>query len=99
MLFRSDPDIPPRNQRVLFSVSGLSEQWKGNLSWRVDGGELWSGDEVFWPPLPGRHRVELLAKGGEVLDTVTLTVRGTVLTAPVSNDDYLVCAEDATLSC
>ncbi|MDX3895795.1 penicillin-binding protein 1C [Pusillimonas sp.] len=93
-----DPDIPPRNQRVVFRASAAAPLSREEVGWRIDGGEAVQGQEMLWLPRPGRHRVELLGKEGEVLDSVTLTVRGAVLAAPVREGDYLDCAA-STPSC
>ena len=66
-----DPDIPPAHQRVWFEAAG-----GGRLAWRIDGKPAGRGARWAWLPWPGRHRVELLGAGGEVLDALQLEVRG-----------------------
>src|SRR5690606_35099998 len=83
-----DPDIPPRNQRVVFRASG-ADPLLDRVGWRIDGGRAVQGREMLWLPLPGMHRVELLGKDGRVLDSVTLTVRGAMLAAPRDEAAYL----------
>ncbi|WP_353194305.1 penicillin-binding protein 1C [Pusillimonas noertemannii] len=93
-----DPDIPPRNQRVVFRASGAAPRPGDLAGWRIDGGKTVQEQEMLWLPRPGRHRVELLGKRGEVLDSVTLTVRGAVWAAQAAQDDYLACVA-TTSSC
>lgn len=71
-----DPDIPPANQRVVFRAAA-----SGPVAWRITGEDVvWSG-EMLWMPRPGRHQIELLGEQGEVLDSLTLTVRGAAAVA------------------
>ncbi|HLU19437.1 MAG TPA: penicillin-binding protein 1C [Pusillimonas sp.] len=74
-----DPDIPPANQKLVFraSVSGGDQA----LSWRI-GREVLHGDEVYWLPRPGKHRVQLLGRGEVVLDTIRVEVRGAAEASP-----------------
>ncbi|QXL84492.1 penicillin-binding protein 1C [Comamonas sp. NLF-1-9] len=72
-----DPDIPPAHQRLWLQAAGGQA-----LAWRIDGQRVGSGERLAWLPWPGRHKVELLGKGGEVLDSIALEVRGAVLRAP-----------------
>ena len=65
-----DPDIPPNRQRVTFVAEG------NNLRWLMDGKPLAKGNSPQWLPWPGRHVVQLLGAGGQVLDEVKLEVRG-----------------------
>jgi penicillin-binding protein 1C len=68
-----DPDIPPGNQRVVFStqgVEGLAAEWV------LDGEPIGpAGEPVRWAPVPGSHRLALHADGRE-LDAVSFRVRG-----------------------
>jgi penicillin-binding protein 1C len=68
-----DPDIPPGNQRLVFSaqgVQGLAAEWV------LDGEPIGpAGEPVRWAPVPGSHRLVLRADGRE-LDAVAFRVRG-----------------------
>jgi penicillin-binding protein 1C len=65
-----DPDIPPNRQRLSFSAEGRG------LRWLMDGKEFARGAQAQWLPWPGRHRVQLVDAGGQVLDEIRLEVRG-----------------------
>ncbi|GBU15603.1 hypothetical protein AwPolaro_09810 [Polaromonas sp.] len=65
-----DPDIPPANQRLRLSAQGRGVQWL------LNGKPLARGNEVQWPPWPGRHVVQLLNASGQVADEVKFEVRG-----------------------
>ncbi|MDW5443635.1 penicillin-binding protein 1C [Polaromonas sp. SM01] len=65
-----DPDIPPSHQRVSFSAQGR------DLRWRMDGKPLARGAQAQWLPWPGKHVVQLVDAGGQVLDEIRLEVRG-----------------------
>ncbi|MCA0439447.1 MAG: penicillin-binding protein 1C [Proteobacteria bacterium] len=66
-----DPDIPPAHQRLQFEAAGGAA-----LRWRIDGKPVGQGARLAWLPWPGRHRVELLDAGGQVLDSLRIEVRG-----------------------
>ncbi|QEA12227.1 penicillin-binding protein 1C [Comamonas flocculans] len=72
-----DPDIPPAHQRLWLHAAGGQA-----LVWRIDGRRAGRGERLAWLPWPGRHKVELLGQGGEVLDSIGLEVRGAALRAP-----------------
>ena len=65
-----DPDIPPTRQRLSFTATGT------NVAWRMDGKLLARGQEVQWPPWPGRHVVQLTDAKGAVVDEIKLEIRG-----------------------
>ena len=65
-----DPDIPPQRQRLAFSAQGR------DVRWRMDGKEFARGNEAKWLPWPGRHAVQLVDAGGDVLDETRIEVRG-----------------------
>ena len=65
-----DPDIPPDRQRLQFVADTPSARWL------MDGKEIARGARWAWLPWPGRHQVELVNAGGEVLDSIRLEVRG-----------------------
>ena len=65
-----DPDIPPKHQRLSFSAEGRK------LRWQLDGKPLARGNQVQWPPWPGRHTLQLLDSTGVVQDEVKFEVRG-----------------------
>lgn len=68
-----DPDIPPERQRIALQLSGQPDPgWQ----WRLDGQSLGSAArELLWRPLPGRHRLALVERGGQELDTASFEVR------------------------
>jgi penicillin-binding protein 1C len=65
-----DPDIPPQRQRVRFTANAQK------VRWRLDGKEAARGARWDWLPWPGRHRIELVADNGQVLDELHIEVRG-----------------------
>ncbi|WCM90911.1 penicillin-binding protein 1C [Acidovorax sp. NCPPB 3576] len=71
-----DPDIPPDRQRLQFAATSVQPKARSDLRWRIDGRVQGRGSQWAWLPWPGRHRVELLDGGGQVLDTISLEVRG-----------------------
>jgi penicillin-binding protein 1C len=76
-VFALDPDIPPRQQRIVFE--GVAGQW-----WL--GGKLLGrstpAQPLSWAPWPGRHKLELRdEKSQQVLASVGFEVRGAVVRA------------------
>jgi len=67
-----DPDIPPMHQRLHFRANNPSVQW--HIPNQPEG--KGSGSHWSWLPWPGRHRVELLDASGQLLDSITIEVRG-----------------------
>jgi penicillin-binding protein 1C len=65
-----DPDIPPKNQRLTFTSEAQGARWV------MDGREFAKGPNAQWLPWPGRHVVQLVSAGGEMLDEIRLEVRG-----------------------
>lgn len=70
-----DPDIPPAHQRVWLRAA-VAVQMANTLAWRVDGIVLGRGAALSWAPRPGKHRIELIDEGGQVLDQARIDVRG-----------------------
>ena len=69
-----DPDIPPRNQRLL-----LGAQAAADARFELDGKALGNAARgSTWLPWPGRHTLKLLGAQGEVLDEASFEVRGAV---------------------
>jgi penicillin-binding protein 1C len=66
-----DPDIPAGHQRVFFEVSPAD----GSYRVQVDGGDAVAAD-AGWQPEPGRHRLTLLDRDGQVVDQSVFEVRG-----------------------
>jgi penicillin-binding protein 1C len=67
-IFAIDPDIPPPAQRITFEgESGL---------WVLDGQPLGSGARLRWAPWPGRHRLTLIGRDRQPLQSVSFEVRG-----------------------
>ena len=78
-----DPDIPPSRQRLQLRARAGEARETAQWRWRVAGEtvpahrrELGRGGHAQWLPWPGRHRIELLAADGQVLDSVQVEVRG-----------------------
>ncbi len=71
--FALDPDMPPPSQRIQFA--GEAGRWM------LDGRLVGSGSRVAWAPWPGRHRLELRANDGRLIDAVSFEVRGATLKA------------------
>lgn len=69
-LYALDPDIPPANQRIIFTCD------TPNAIWRIDGKHLGKGARINWPIWPGPHKLELLDSTGKVVDSVRFEVRG-----------------------
>ena len=73
-----DPDIPPRNQRLL-----LRAQAPANAHWELDGKMLGSAARPqTWVPWPGSHALKLRGANGELLDEANFEVRGASLKPP-----------------
>jgi len=67
-----DPDVPPDLQRAVLEAEAAGP---GALL-RLDGRDLAPADGPRpWRPVPGRHRLELVAPDGGVLDRVAFEVR------------------------
>ncbi len=67
-VFAIDPDMPPAAQRITFE--GEHGQWV------LDGKPLGRAERWRWAPWPGRHRLALLGRDNEVLQSVSFEVRG-----------------------
>ena len=78
-IFALDPDIPPAAQRVWFRAEGVTGQTARAVRWKLDGKAFARGGEAAWLPWPGRHRLELVDAGGNVVDAVGIEVRGAVV--------------------
>ena len=67
-IFAIDPDIPPLAQRITFEGE--------NGLWLLDGKPLGSAARWRWAPWPGRHRLTLLGRDRQPLQSVSFEVRG-----------------------
>jgi penicillin-binding protein 1C len=68
-----DPDIPLQAQQLAFTlVPGVSPRW----SWRLDGKRLGPAVNTRWPMWPGKHLLELVDAGSQVMEAVHFEVRG-----------------------
>ena len=65
-----DPDIPPGNQRLIFTAE------RDNVRWLIDGRGFAKGAAAQWAPWPGRHLIQLTGFNGEALDEIRIEVRG-----------------------
>ena len=68
-VFAIDPDIPPAAQRITFE--GEHGRWVLDGKRARRGGERWR-----WAPWPGRHRLVLVGRDGQALQSVRFEVRG-----------------------
>ncbi|MDO5654007.1 MAG: penicillin-binding transpeptidase domain-containing protein, partial [Brachymonas sp.] len=71
-----DPDIPPRNQRLLLRTN------LPNAQWRINGKAVGQGKTVGWLPWPGKHRISLHTAHGRMVDEVGIEVRGASVKPP-----------------
>jgi len=67
-VFAIDPDMPPGAQRITFE--GERGQWV------LDGKPLGVAERWRWAPWPGRHRLTLLGRDNQSLQSVSFEVRG-----------------------
>ncbi len=73
-----DPDIPWDRQRLWLQATDIAGARAVNVSWRIDDHFLGKGDRMPWGPRPGRHRIELVDAQGQLMDVVSVEVRGLV---------------------
>jgi penicillin-binding protein 1C len=71
-----DPDIPFVNQKIWLRAANLAGGLPARVQWRIDQKVIGQGAELPWAPWPGKHDIELLDAGGQVLDRVFIEVRG-----------------------
>jgi penicillin-binding protein 1C len=68
-----DPDIPTDGQRVFFEA----EPEGGSMEWVLDGRSLGASTSlVAWPPIKGKHVLQLMDGHGKEIDSVNFEVRG-----------------------
>ncbi len=67
-IYAIDPDIPPAAQRITFE--GERGQWV------LDGRPLGVAERWRWAPWPGRHRLALVGRDHQMLQSVSFEVRG-----------------------
>ncbi|HWK83092.1 MAG TPA: penicillin-binding protein 1C [Caldimonas sp.] len=67
-IYAIDPDIPPAAQRITFE--GERGQWV------LDGRPLGVAERWRWAPWPGRHRLALVGRDRQLLQSVSFEVRG-----------------------
>lgn len=83
MIIALDPDIPLDKQKVLLQAQQLGGDKDQSLTWRVNGVEMSHENPYPLAILPGRYRIELLQSSAQVVDSVSIQVRGARLkTAP-----------------
>jgi penicillin-binding protein 1C len=70
-VYAIDPDIPPRNQKIVFRASGVKK-----AVWWLSGKKVGEGSVFGWAPWPGRYRLELRDEAGKVVQGVQFEVRG-----------------------
>jgi penicillin-binding protein 1C len=68
-----DPDIPPSQQQIALRLSApAAPGWV----WRLNGQRLGAVDSTaLWRPQPGKHRLTLSNRQGEIIDSVRFEVR------------------------
>jgi penicillin-binding protein 1C len=72
LIIALDPDIPRRNQAVLFT----SQPAREDTYFLLDGVRLAPADRTYrWPPQPGRHTLELIGHDGERYHRISFQVR------------------------
>ncbi len=72
LIIALDPDIPRRNQAVLF----ISQPAREDTYFLLDGVRLAPADRTYrWPPLPGRHTLELIGHDGKRYHRISFQVR------------------------
>lgn len=71
-----DPDIPPQRQLLRLQAS------RSQVNWFLDGKKIGSGAHIQWQPWPGHHVFQLKSADGQLLDEITLEVRGAAVKAP-----------------
>ena len=69
-----DPDMPPDNQRLVLTATGGRDA--AGLHWQIGSNDHAQGDQAYWMPRPGRHRIVLRNAQGTLLDEVEIQVRG-----------------------
>lgn len=69
-----DPDMPVDNQRLILRAQGGAQPEL--LQWHINGVRAGRGPQARWLPRPGRHRIALLDRAGQVLDEIDIQVRG-----------------------
>ena len=68
-----DPDIPPERQRISLRLSGQAGH---GWIWRLDDKPIGTSEHPrLWLPQPGKHRLSLTNRHGDVLDSVHFEVR------------------------
>ena len=70
-----DPDIPPANQRLVFSSDATGHAGAA-LRWQINGKDIGRGATARWLPWPGRYTVKLVNAQGRALDETRIEVRG-----------------------
>ena len=76
MIIALDPDIPMSQQKVLLQAKQLGGSVQQPLWWRVNGEKVSADNPYALAILPGRYTIELMQEAEQVLDTVSLQVRG-----------------------
>lgn len=58
-IFKIDPAVPRASQAIKMRVEGKTA---GTRRWLVDGVEIASGEEAWWPLKPGRHKAQVIVE-------------------------------------
>ncbi len=73
-LIALDPDIPPANQRLQLRAANVATGQE--IYWLAGTQRIGQGRVDYWLPQPGRQVLTLTDAQGQVLDSVTIQVRG-----------------------
>ncbi|WP_284336994.1 penicillin-binding protein 1C [Comamonas sp. NoAH] len=71
-----DPDIPPQQQKLQLQAS------RPDVRWFLGAQVLGQGAQLQWSPWPGRYVLQLKDLRGQLLDEVSLEVRGAGVKTP-----------------
>jgi len=67
-----DPDIPVVRQKISFEGS----QCTTAMHWKLDKSDLGAANaSILWTPIAGSHRLALVDRSGQTIDSVTFEVR------------------------
>jgi len=91
-----DPDIPPRNQRIILQASRPD----ADARWVLNGTRLGSARApVAWFPAPGRHTLRLVGADEAVLDEIQFEVRGAWAGNATSSSGCTITDSSASTRC
>ena len=78
-----DPDIPEENSAVFLAASA-----EGQFDWLLNNQQIGNSSNLIpWKPRPGKYRLSLVDRQGQVIDSLTFEVRG-VLPPPTDDNQH-----------